>query len=134
MEKNDITFFGLTSFRNARKKFGIKTRNLSQSNTLYQKREFNGNNKLKAYMIGFRLGDLNVKNINKGTIFIKSSTTKKEQEDLIKEEEVIITITRGNYIKRMLPDSFKAQKRGDITPKNDNQKKYGQAKPKGMPG
>jgi len=25
MEKNDITFFGLTSFRNARKKFGIKT-------------------------------------------------------------------------------------------------------------
>ncbi|MBS3078706.1 hypothetical protein J4218_01160 [Candidatus Pacearchaeota archaeon] len=70
---------------NKLKKLGIKTRNLSLANTKYPKKSFDGNNKIKAYMIGFRLGDLNVKAINNdSTVFIKSSTTKKEQSDLIK--------------------------------------------------
>src|SRR3989344_1425008 len=68
------------------KQLGIKTRNLSEANTLYFKKRFSGNNELKAYMIGFRLGDLNVKSVNKdSTIFIKSTTTKKDQCKLIKK-------------------------------------------------
>ncbi|MCP6720139.1 MAG: DNA gyrase subunit A [Patescibacteria group bacterium] len=34
------------------------------------------------------------------------------EEDLIPEEEIIITLTQGGYIKRMSPTSFRAQKRG----------------------
>lgn len=33
-------------------------------------------------------------------------------EDLVKEEEVIVTITHKGYIKRMLSDTYKTQKRG----------------------
>jgi predicted DNA-binding protein YlxM (UPF0122 family) len=65
------------------KKFMIKTRNLSEANIIYPKKIFLGDNKLKAYMIGFRLGDLNVKTKIGETIFIKSNTTKKEQLELI---------------------------------------------------
>ncbi len=68
------------------KKFNLNKKNLSQANTKYSKKKFDGDNKLKAYMIGFRLGDLNVKAINENsTIFVKSSTTKEEQYNLIKE-------------------------------------------------
>ena len=71
---------------NKLKKFKIKTKNLSLANTLYPKKKFAGRNELKAYMIGFRLGDLNVKAIDKdSTVMVKSSTTKKEQYNLIKE-------------------------------------------------
>ncbi|KKU94465.1 MAG: gyrase subunit A protein [Candidatus Jorgensenbacteria bacterium GW2011_GWA1_48_13] len=34
------------------------------------------------------------------------------EEDLIPEEDVIITLSRGGYIKRLSPTSFRAQKRG----------------------
>ncbi|MEK6936136.1 MAG: methionine--tRNA ligase [Nanoarchaeota archaeon] len=74
----------ITIFQKLRK-FMIKTRNLSEANIIYPKKKFNGNNKLKAYMIGFRLGDLNVRTNIGETIFIKSNTTKKEQLDLIEQ-------------------------------------------------
>lgn len=68
------------------KKYRIKTRNLSQANTIYPKKKFDGDDKLKAYMIGFRLGDLNVKAKNENwTIMVKSNTTKKEQFQLIRK-------------------------------------------------
>ncbi len=35
-------------------------------------------------------------------------------EDLIAEEEMLITITRDGYIKRLKPDAFRTQKRGGI--------------------
>ena len=76
---NKITIF------NKLKKLGIKTRSLSLANTIYSKKKFLGDNQLKAYMIGFRLGDLNVRGVNNNSvIFIKSSTTKQEQSDLIR--------------------------------------------------
>lgn len=82
---NKITIF------NKLKKLGIKTKNLSLANTVYPKKKFDGDNELKAYMIGFRLGDLNVRAVNKDSvIFIKSSTTKEEQCDLIRK-------VYGNY-------------------------------------
>jgi len=77
---NAVTIF------NRLKKYNIKTRNYSLASTKYPKRTFNGDNKLKAYMIGFRLGDLNIKAKNpKWTIILKSNTTRKEQVDLIRQ-------------------------------------------------
>ncbi len=35
-----------------------------------------------------------------------------KEEDLITEEEVVITLSQGGYIKRVSPDIFKSQKRG----------------------
>ena len=68
------------------KGYKIKTRNYSLAGIIYPKKEFNGGNKLKAYMIGFRLGDLNVRAVNKkSTVFVKSNTTKEDQVRLIKE-------------------------------------------------
>ncbi|MEX2017396.1 MAG: LAGLIDADG family homing endonuclease [Candidatus Pacearchaeota archaeon] len=68
------------------KKYSIKTRNLFEANVRYPKKAFDGSDELKAYMIGFRLGDLNVKSSGEDfTVIIKSSTTKRDQVNLIKE-------------------------------------------------
>jgi predicted DNA-binding protein YlxM (UPF0122 family) len=65
--------------------YNIKTKSLSLANTIYPKKRFDGNDELKAYMIGFRLGDLNAKrDLNSSIVKIKSSTTKEEQVKLIK--------------------------------------------------
>lgn len=90
-----------TIFENL-KKFNIPTKSLSEANTLYPKKKFEGNRELKAYMIGFRIGDLKVKAINKdSTIFISSNTTKEEQFNLIKK-------IYGKY------GHFKSKKYGNI--------------------
>lgn len=76
---NNVTVF------NKLKKFNIPTRKYLESNIKYPKKEFNGNDELKSYMIGFRLGDLNVKSLKKeATVVVKSSTTKEDQVNLIK--------------------------------------------------
>ena len=69
------------------KSLGIKTRDSSESNTIYPKKPFVGSNALKAYMIGFSLGDLNVKKPCKSSSYfmLKTSTTKRDQLDLIKD-------------------------------------------------
>jgi len=83
-------FSGAVVF-NRLKKYSIKTRKYLEANIKYPKKSFDGNDELKAYMIGFRLGDLNVKSLNNySTIIIKSSTTKEDQLNLIKE-------VYGNY-------------------------------------
>lgn len=77
---NTVTIF------NKLKLFNIKTRDYYQSNIKFPKKQFNGDKYLKAYMVGFRLGDLNVKSLNsRATVVIKSCTTKEDQRNLIKE-------------------------------------------------
>ena len=46
------------------------------------------------------------------TQIIKSSLGKFSEEDLVPNESVIITLTRGHYIKRISIDTFRAQSRG----------------------
>ncbi|OGG41336.1 DNA gyrase subunit A [Candidatus Jorgensenbacteria bacterium RIFCSPLOWO2_01_FULL_45_25b] len=46
------------------------------------------------------------------TKIIKSGLKEFREEDLVPEEDVIITLTRSGYIKRMPPGTFKAQRRG----------------------
>jgi len=69
------------------KKHNIKRRNSFESIAIYSKKKFNGDNIKKTYMIGFRLGDLNVKSYNQnlGVIYIKTNTTKEAQVELIKK-------------------------------------------------
>ncbi len=59
------------------------------------------------------LGDLK-KSFGEGrkTKIIKSGLKEFSEEDLIPNEEAIITLSRDGYIKRMPPSTFKAQKRG----------------------
>lgn len=46
------------------------------------------------------------------TKVVKSSPKEISEEDIIPEEEVIVVFTRGGYIKRIKPESYRIQKRG----------------------
>ena len=48
------------------------------------------------------------------TVIIKGKAGEISIEDLIKEEEAIITLTKSGYIKRMNPDEYRKQKRGGV--------------------
>lgn len=62
-----------------------RSRSIAKSATKYQKNDFDGSKADKAYLIGFRLGDLHVsKNKFGQTIYVGSSSTKNVQLDLIK--------------------------------------------------
>lgn len=63
--------------------YGIKPRSLSETSLKYPKYNFSRNLTEKAYLIGFRLGDLNVRRVRL-LIRIACSTTIPEQVQLIK--------------------------------------------------
>ena len=61
-----------------------RSKSISRSITKYAKKDFDGGDIEKAYMIGFRLGDLHVfKNKYGETIYVSSGTSKQEQLDLM---------------------------------------------------
>ena len=68
------------------KKYKIKRRDKYDANTIFIKKKFTGNKELKAYMIGFRLGDLHVKKDSQDSSILKitSNTTKIDQVNLIR--------------------------------------------------
>lgn len=69
------------------KEFNLPTRNIAESHIRFSRKDFSGDILEKAYLIGFRLGDLNV--IKRGsqseTITIKCASTKRGQIDLFKK-------------------------------------------------
>lgn len=66
------------------KHYGITRRSISETSTKHKKFDFNGDTGERAYVIGFRLGDLGVRKIN-NLIHVSSSTTKEAQDKLIRE-------------------------------------------------
>lgn len=72
------------------KEYDIKSRTVREAKALtkpkYPRKDFSGNLDEKAYLIGFRLGDLHVRQRNpfSPTIIINSTSTKIEQIELIK--------------------------------------------------
>lgn len=66
------------------KKYKIKSRGLSESQMIYPKFNFSGNPTERAYLIGFRLGDLNVERA-KLQIQVRCSTTRPAQVQLIRD-------------------------------------------------
>lgn len=85
-QKQIAEIFGHSRFGIQRwmKIYKIKSRNYSESNTKYPKVNFGGQRPEKAYLIGFRLGDLNVFEAKK-QICARCSTTIKNQTLLIKD-------------------------------------------------
>lgn len=68
------------------KLLGFKTRTLADAHIIYQRKGFSGNLYEKAYLMGFRIGDLRVRKVyNKSeTIHVDCGSTKIEQIGLIK--------------------------------------------------
>ena len=83
-------------------KYNIKSRNLSEAMTKYAKKDFLGNAQEKAYIIGFRLGDLNVRQRSDSLISIKTGTTKIEQVELIRE----VFSNYGHFYVKSVKDIF----------------------------
>jgi len=81
------------------KSYGIVCRGISESHIRYSKESFSGDNVEKAYLIGFRLGDLWVKKLTSGksqTIRVDCHSTKNEQIEVFKKlferySKVIVT-------------------------------------------
>ena len=74
-----------TTITNKLKEYGLRRRTYAEANLVYSKRDFGGNPVDKAYLVGFRLGDLYVTKMGKTgqTIVVECATTKQEQLDLI---------------------------------------------------
>lgn len=72
---------------NRMREFGMKPLSRSIMQSKYEKNNFSGNKEEKAYMIGFRLGDLNVYQTasHSDVIVVRCHTTRKEQMDMIEK-------------------------------------------------
>lgn len=64
--------------------YGLKSRGIANRACKYKKKDFSGNLTEKAYLVGFRLGDLNVYGL-KNIIQVRCSTTIHEQMTLIRQ-------------------------------------------------
>ncbi|MEK7076282.1 MAG: LAGLIDADG family homing endonuclease [Patescibacteria group bacterium] len=66
--------------------FGLHTRNIAVSHIRFPRKDFSGNILERAYLIGFRIGDLNVSKggLQSETIAIKCASTKQGQVELFK--------------------------------------------------
>jgi hypothetical protein len=98
---------------NRMREFGMKPLSRSIIQSKYAKKNFSGNYEEKAYMIGFRLGDLNVYQTtsHSDVIVVRCHTTRKEQSDLIKKlfckyGEVTIGGKKSLYVNCFLNKSF----------------------------
>ena len=68
------------------KEFGLQSRNIANSHIRFSRKDFGGNILDKAYLIGFRIGDLNVTKCGpqSETIAVKCASTKQGQLELFK--------------------------------------------------
>jgi len=75
-----------STIRNKLKEAGIKLRSGGRKKFKYKKYSFAGNDTIKAYMVGFRIGDLNVyrPSVNSRILVIRCHTTILHQVDVIK--------------------------------------------------
>lgn len=76
-----------TTIRNRIREFGIPKKSVSIARMKYRKSDFSNNLIEKAYIIGFRLGDLNVYQTNPRSelIVVRCNTTQKTQIALMKK-------------------------------------------------
>lgn len=74
-----------TTIKNKMRQLGISTRSYAEANTVYPKRDYDGTPADKAYLQGFRLGDMNVVVFSKDgqTLDINSGSTIPDQIQLI---------------------------------------------------
>lgn len=70
---------------NRLREYNIKTKDISEAHIKYHKKDFSGNLIEKAYLIGFRLGDLHIRKYEKNgkIISVECASTQPEQIKLI---------------------------------------------------
>ena len=68
------------------KEFGLNTRNIATSHIVFSRKDFSGDIFEKAYLIGFRIGDLNItkRGTQSETIVVKCASTKQGQLELFR--------------------------------------------------
>lgn len=93
-----------STITNRFKEFGIARKDNSVARERYSKKNFSGNKTEKAYILGFRIGDLNVYKTNKDSkvIIARCHTTTQDQLDVIsklfsKYGKVTISKNNGSY-------------------------------------
>ncbi|MBS3171740.1 hypothetical protein J4449_03970 [Candidatus Woesearchaeota archaeon] len=104
------------------KEYNIKRRDAYESNRRYPRQRFSGDFKEKAYLIGFRLGDLHAFLSSKETVILKSNTTTLVQVELIqnlfkKYGHVYVKGDKGTYYTECFLDKsfrFLVKKEDDI--------------------
>jgi len=74
-----------STIKNKLEEYGLPLRNYAEANRIYPRRDFDGGEADKAYLVGFRLGDLHVTMMGEmgQTVVVECTTTKQEQLDLI---------------------------------------------------
>lgn len=102
------------------KEYGILSRTMSEATTIYPKQNFSGDLTEKAYLIGFRLGDLNVYK-DHFQVCVQSNTTKIEQVELLTQ---LFESYSKVYVKHYKNGVFNQQVRLNgsfefLLPKND---------------
>lgn len=90
------------TIRNRLKDFGIPKKSSSAARMRYKKFNFSGDKTEKAYLIGFRLGDLNVYRTSKDSelIVARCNTTQSVQIQLMRQlfdKYGKVTISKGHY-------------------------------------
>lgn len=68
------------------KEYGLETRNIAISHIRFPRKDFSGDILEETYLIGFRIGDLNVtkRGLRSETVIVKCATTKQGQLELFK--------------------------------------------------
>ncbi|MFH1240277.1 MAG: hypothetical protein V1672_03595 [Candidatus Diapherotrites archaeon] len=85
------------------KAYGLEPRTMASSHIVHLRQDFSGDLIEKAYLIGFRVGDLRVRKMykNSETISVECGSTKEEQLELIKalfQKYAPVWITKENKI------------------------------------
>ncbi len=99
---------------NRLQEYNISLKDPSYARVRYARKDFNGTLEQKAYIIGFRIGDLNVykPSANSHTIVVRCHSTQIEQVNVIKSlfkgfGKITVSLRRGHFhINCFLNDSF----------------------------
>jgi len=107
----DMFGCSFSTITNRFKEYGIPFKNDSAARQRYPKQNFSGDCYEKAYMFGFRIGDLNVYKTSKSSeyIVVRCHTTSVDQINLIKglfEKYGKVTVSQSGQINCHLNNSF----------------------------
>lgn len=115
------------TIRNRLKEFGIPLKDPAFARQRSKRKDFNQDQALKAYMVGFRIGDLNVYRVSEKsqTIVVRCHTTQNDQVYILKSlfdkfGRVTVSFKNGHYhVNCFLNNSFSF-----LFPKDDNAWKW----------
>lgn len=107
----DMFGCSFSTITNRFKEYGIPFKNHSMARQKYPRQNFSGDLREKAYMLGFRIGDLNVYKTSESSeyIVVRCHTTSTDQINLIRnlfEKYGKVTTSQSGHINCYLDSSF----------------------------